>query len=729
MPLNLCLACMKQIATGQSVCPYCKAQVPCSPNPEDCLQPGYHLPKSTGRYVIGRVIGRGGFGITYIAFDTLLRVTRCIKEFFPQSFKRREDMSPEIEPGQKERFKKYSDLFLKEARIISQLSIKKVPNVAEVYDQLEENSTNYIVMEYLDGCTMDEYISRHGGLGWEEAKNVMTSVLETLSVIHHLGCLHRDISLNNIFRLKDGSVRVIDFGNAELINRAKNHPELIYHTSKKYYSPPEQINQGPQQQWTDVYAAGICMFKLVAGRFPESSENGQAVPLLRALGYKVAPEFDAVIRKATQQDPGKRYPTAAAMLEDVRKIPPPPPPRPKLLPWIIACAAVSLIGLFIFILTQSLKTEPKPDPETTSQPEKTRSGWVEVTAIPTAASTSAERLPTFVPNVSMMVSGDVRNGRTYGLKCHVKVLVPKKTIPEAWIVRKTDGGNAPVKQLTLTEFTPAEKDIPKGFSAEQVQGWELTNENGLIDLTSEPNGEYTLMIRVPENSAYDVSIGEYLGEYITVDRHLTEVPNQQAPNHDDGPTVGNRGDTPPLSTPVPTQAPTRTPTQAPTRMPTQTPTQAPTRTPTQAPTRTPTQAPTQAPTRTPTQAPTRTPTQVPTRTPTQAPTQVSTQAPMEYSRSTPAWTPTPTPGPTEYPRSTPTWAPTPYEQTYSSTDEFSFSYSIEMLDDEQFFIHLDGPDGFSYDQIVDLMDDDWYFDLLEALMNEDILSSPQEDAP
>ena len=312
-----CLACMKPLVAGMNRCPYCGSAVPCEPNPEDSLPLGYIL---NNRFVIGKVIGRGGYGITYIAFDSRLQIIRCIKEYFPQKYNRRPDMSPEVPPEKEEEFQRLSDHFLKEARIMSSMSEERISNIVNVFDQLNLNGTTYILMEYLDGCTLDEWITKNGkGLSWQETIRVMQSVLQTLEEIHHHGYLHRDISLSNIFRMQDGSVRVIDFGSAELIGVAQNEPQTMWPSSKRYYSPEEQVGNSSQGPWTDVYAAGVCMFKMLAGGLPANQYNSEPYPSLRAMGITVPEAADRIIFKATQPDPRKRYSTAASMLDALNK--------------------------------------------------------------------------------------------------------------------------------------------------------------------------------------------------------------------------------------------------------------------------------------------------------------------------------------------------------------------------------------------------------------------------
>ena len=324
-----CLACMNPITAGAARCPYCGSAVPCPPNPRDALQPGYVL---NSRFVIGKAIGRGGYGITYIVFDRRLLTVRCIKEFFPKGYRRKPDMSPYVPQERKAEFDQHARHFLQEARIQSIMTERNVENVALVLDQLNLNGTTYILMEYLKGCTMDEWLKqRKQGLEWEEARDVLVEVLKALQQIHLLGFLHRDLSLSNIFRKRDGQIRLIDFGSAEFRETALNHPERLWPSRKAWYSPPEQINRGVQTPESDTYAAGVCLFKMIAGGWPTDRNPGSPLPSLKRMGFKVPQALDALIARATDPDPAKRFPTAQDMREELESIqetildPEPPP--------------------------------------------------------------------------------------------------------------------------------------------------------------------------------------------------------------------------------------------------------------------------------------------------------------------------------------------------------------------------------------------------------------------
>lgn len=317
MPGERCPACMKPVGTGASQCPSCGEPIPCEPNPPESLQPGYVL---GNRFMIGKVIGRGENSISYIAYDNRLQAVRRIKEFFPRNYTRRQDLSPEIPPNRESEFKALSARFLREAQIMSGMYEEKVSNVVRVFDRIHQNGTNYILMEYLDGCTLEDWIVRNRqGLSWDETAKIMQSVLQTLEEIHRRGYLHRDLCLKNIFRTQDGSIRIIDFGSAEAGSTAKSHPEKMLPFSRKHYSPVEQVSNGRQGPWTDVYTAGTCMFRMLAGGWPSFQKNTEPFPALRPLGLTIPQAADQIIIRATQPDPKKRFATAEAMRDALNK--------------------------------------------------------------------------------------------------------------------------------------------------------------------------------------------------------------------------------------------------------------------------------------------------------------------------------------------------------------------------------------------------------------------------
>ncbi len=234
-----------------------------------CLKPGVILKK---RYKIEEVIGAGGFGITYRAWDPLLQSYVAIKEYYPSGIATRSaDSSKVCVPvGQEQReYHRGRIRFLKEAQDVARFQSE--PNIVSIYDYLEENDTAYMVMEYLHGCTLKQYIREHGGrLDTDHILHICLSVLDALAVVHKAGMIHRDISPENIFICEDLTVKLIDFGAAKQVYLDGEQTMSV--VLKPGYAPPEQYakkdKQGP---WTDIYALGATLYFAATGEKPEES--------------------------------------------------------------------------------------------------------------------------------------------------------------------------------------------------------------------------------------------------------------------------------------------------------------------------------------------------------------------------------------------------------------------------------------------------------------------------
>lgn len=172
--------------------------------------------KLNGRYIIEDVLGEGGFGITYAGRDELLGVKVAVKEYYPQGIVVRnnsvDDVVTVTYAKQKDVFNKGKTKFLEEARVIAKFNDQE--GIVNVTDFFEANNTAYIVMEYLDGITLKEYIAENGVLSPEDILELMAPVLESLDEVHKQGLIHRDISPDNIMLLKNGKVKLMDFGAA-----------------------------------------------------------------------------------------------------------------------------------------------------------------------------------------------------------------------------------------------------------------------------------------------------------------------------------------------------------------------------------------------------------------------------------------------------------------------------------------------------------------------------------
>ncbi len=278
-----------------------------------------HIPPGTilrERYLIGRVLGQGGFGITYIGRDLQLDIRVAIKEYYPQSsfgisrnttdgtYKVTSPFSAE----QKKYFEKGKSRFLDEARIMARLA--KEPSIVRVQDFFDLNNTAYIVMEYIDGITLGKYAEQRGGkIPPAELFEMIEPLFGLMQTMHEMQLLHRDISPDNIM-IENGEVKLLDFGCARDIGAQKS---TLTAFRKPGYAPIEQVNtsgsgQGP---WSDVYAfAGTIYFCLTGVRPPESSERLmlQDDPLVapRELGADITEAQEKAILHAMAQRVNQR---------------------------------------------------------------------------------------------------------------------------------------------------------------------------------------------------------------------------------------------------------------------------------------------------------------------------------------------------------------------------------------------------------------------------------------
>ena len=296
--LNLCISCFRELA-DEKVCPYCGAKQ------SDTPKEAFHLyPKTIlhERYVMGKVLGNGGFGVTYKAFDLRLNKIVAIKEFFPAGLVNRIPGEKEIIkfPGEKgERFNKEKDKFLNEARIMAKFSNN--PNIVDVFDFFEENNTAYIIMEFIDGILLKEYMKQNNGkLDVMTSLEIIGKVISGVEDIHKYGVIHRDISPDNIFLTEGSNVKIFDFGAARFssVDQEKTAEIVV----KQGYTPPEQYrNKSKQGPYTDVYAVGAMLYAMITGKVPEESVDRQIDDELKKptdIDPSIPQYLDNVIMKA-----------------------------------------------------------------------------------------------------------------------------------------------------------------------------------------------------------------------------------------------------------------------------------------------------------------------------------------------------------------------------------------------------------------------------------------------
>ena len=283
-----------------------------------CLRKGTRL---IGRYTIEGVLGQGGFGITYLGMDELHKKKVAIKEFFPQGIVTRnieyEDTVTVTLVGEKENYDKGKERFLKEAQTMAMFSKDK--GIVKALDFFEINNTAYIVMEYLEGVTLKQYLRENKRIDAEDLVELLVPLIEALDEIHSQGLIHRDISPDNIMVLPDGRIKLMDFGAAR--DYTEFGEKSLSIVLKPGYAPPEQYQtHGVQGPWTDIYALCATMYKCITGENPPDAIDrlvDDHLKKISAFEISVSPQIEKAIIKGMSVAAKDRYQNVGDFCEDL----------------------------------------------------------------------------------------------------------------------------------------------------------------------------------------------------------------------------------------------------------------------------------------------------------------------------------------------------------------------------------------------------------------------------
>lgn len=367
--MKRCLNCMEIYKDEFDVCPFCGFIEGTEPEIAYALPPGTVI---ADRYIIGTVIGAGGFGITYVAWDTKLEIKIAIKEYFPTGLVNR---VPETLPinltgmNNEPAYRKGMQGFIAEAKALAKFN--ESSGVVNVFDCIEANGTAYIIMEYIEGQTLKEYISvrEHDGevaknsetvstrkLSMEESLQIVQALLHTLKLIHGEGIIHRDLSPDNIMIIKDGTIKLIDFGAARFF--AADTTRSMSVVLKAGYAPVEQYSRSSRQdQRTDLYAVGVILYQLLTGKLPQEAFDRVTEDrlILPSKIEKTIPDWlDSVVVKALALKQEDRYKNAEEFSMAIEKAAPVKQKKNK--PW----KGISTILVIVAILLVSAAIAAKP---------------------------------------------------------------------------------------------------------------------------------------------------------------------------------------------------------------------------------------------------------------------------------------------------------------------------------------------------------------------------------
>lgn len=262
-----CIHCMLGTISGGR-CTHCgRTAAETGTRPEQALPPHYMLCQN--QYHLGNVLGNGGFGITYLAWDCKNKRRVAVKELFPKQAVNRAGISRVLTvPDKREYFQHVKRRFCEEAQIL--YGLRNIPEVIDVYHLFEENGTAYYVMEYLEGRDLKRTLARDGKMKWEQIRDPLCMILRALYVLHSKNLIHRDITPDNIFLMKNRGAKLLDFGSARSYMDSRHLTVLL----KRQFAPYEQFAEnGKQGPWTDIFSLSVTLYYALSGVLPPTAAD------------------------------------------------------------------------------------------------------------------------------------------------------------------------------------------------------------------------------------------------------------------------------------------------------------------------------------------------------------------------------------------------------------------------------------------------------------------------
>ena len=362
MELNKCLGCMEDFRGYP--CPKCGY------DPQRETGREYALPLQTilaGKYLIGRVLGQGGFGITYIGWDIALERKVAIKEYYPSGQVSRSPGTKVLtwytsESAQAAR-QAGMEMFLKEARKMAK--VEDIPGVVKVRELFRENETAYIVMDFVEGETLKARLKRTGPMPWAQAKAIFRPAIQAMEKVHQAGLIHRDLSPDDIMLLPDGSVKILDLGAAKDLN--VNSGASSMQVAKGGFSPFEQYTQrGGFGPWTDVYAMAATIYFTLTGKLPpaamdwiEEDTISWNLPGLDALPASALSALQKALAVTAKKRTQSMEELEKGLFEEV--VEPEPKPQPKKVSKKIIWAAVAAVAVVLSGIVYGTVLKPASD--------------------------------------------------------------------------------------------------------------------------------------------------------------------------------------------------------------------------------------------------------------------------------------------------------------------------------------------------------------------------------
>ena len=475
-----CLGCMGIINDQDTVCSKCGYV-------EGTLaKEAYHLPPGCvlrKRFLVGRVLGFGGFGVTYIGYDQVLNIVVAIKEYLPSEFSTRvpgQTMVTIYSGEREEQFLAGKDKMLEEARRLA--AFQDVGGIVSIYDSFEENRTVYLIMEFLEGETLKKKLLREKKLSLDESLRITNEVLSALESVHQKGIIHRDVAPDNIYLTKSGQVKILDFGAARYAT--SKHSRSLSLMVKPGYTPEEQYqSHGRQGPWTDVYAVAATCYHMITGIVPEDSMERGIKDELKSplkLGIKIPKSVSRALMNAlnikvedrTQSAKEFKAELAAAQVK-VKKSTRKGPDLMKWPLWLKILVGIGLAGVMVFLGLLAANVI-----------QFDVSSWSQA-----SVEEGMVRVPSFVNDTQLEA---LKKGEELGLQVKTKDKEYSAQVPEGRVLRQSPEAGQVVSKEEIISITLSagieQTFVPDftGYSRERAE--ELALESGLVAEFEEVEG-------------------------------------------------------------------------------------------------------------------------------------------------------------------------------------------------------------------------------------------------
>lgn len=322
---KICLGCLRMIDSSEKGCPFCGFE-PSESKDKKMLPAGillYH------RYYVGKVLGEGGFGITYTGYDISEKRPVAIKEYFPANIAQR-NMSQEnpnavipLDGDNGNIYARGLERFAQEAKILKKL--KNLSHVVKVYDYFLQNNTGYLIMEYVPGMTLRKYVCENGCFSYHDMFSILKPVMKDLSMIHEMGMIHRDLSPDNIILQANGVAKVIDFGTTRaILQKEDGTNKTMTVMLRQQYAPKEQyLPNGNIGAWSDVYSLCATIYFMLLGTEPKNVFEREAKDIEKAFAdtnVNCDTRIVRILEKGMSVTVSKRYQSVIELQEALETV-------------------------------------------------------------------------------------------------------------------------------------------------------------------------------------------------------------------------------------------------------------------------------------------------------------------------------------------------------------------------------------------------------------------------